>query len=249
MEVNMEMAYDKAKSGKRFLGSVFAYMTIGLLITASIAALLGFLFSYIWPIADYSNPEASVYYNSYLIVLIVTSIVQVVLSFWIMFGLLKGKNSKIGLVIPFILYAVCMGVLISSFTMFIEWYILAITFGITCLCFGSMALIGWFAKGNMNRIGIVAIGLLFGSALIGLFNFFFYFWFPAAYNILYLIVSGVTFVAMMLITMWDMWSIKKYIEAGMTNTNIALFCAFNLYVDFIYLFIRILYFIMIARSN
>jgi FtsH-binding integral membrane protein len=247
MDTNMDMAYQRDKSGKRFLGAVFGYMAIGLLITAGIAALLGFLFSVIWPITDYSNPEASTYYTSYMVVLIVASVVQLGLSFWIMFGVFRSKT--MGIVIPFILYAVCMGVLISSFTMFIEWYILAITFGITCLCFGSMALIGWLAKGNMNRIAIVAIGLLFGGLMIGLFNWIFWLISPAVYNILYLIVSGVTFAAMMLITMIDMWSIKKYIEAGNTSRNLALFCAFNLYVDFIYLFIRILYFILIATRN
>lgn len=248
MDSNMDLAYEKSKSGSRFLGAVFGYMAIGLLITAVVAALMGFLFSKVWPIQDYSNPEASVYYWSYMWVLIGSAIVQVGLSFWIMFGVFRKGKSKV-MFVPFILYALTMGVLISSFTMFVEWYILAITFGITCLCFGSMALIGWLAKGNMNRVGIVAIGLLFGAALIGLFNWILWFISPATFTIMYTIISFVTFGAMMLITMWDMWSIKKMIEAGQTSTNLALYCAFNLYVDFIYLFIRILYFVLIATNR
>ncbi len=241
---DQELVFEQKQTGHKFLGVVFFYMFIGLFITAGVSALLGLLFSNVWPITDYSNPEINTYYWSYMWVLIGASIAQIVLVIWISFAVLKSNKN---MWIPYVLYSICMGVLISSFTIFIPFYILAISFGLTCLCFGSMALLGYFAKGNLNNIALVAIGLFVGAAFIGLFNLFFFIWFPAAYDIIYLIISFATFGAMMLITMYDVWKIKKFTERGETSNNIALYCAFNLYVDFIYIFVRIVYFVMIAK--
>lgn len=242
--ISNEMVYPQKEVGHKFLGIVFFYMFIGLLITAGIATILGLLFTNIWPITDYSNPEAGTYFWSYMGVLIGASVAQIILVIWISVSVFKSKKN---LWIPYTLYSICMGVLISSFAIFVPFYILAISFGLTCLCFGAMALLGYFAKGNLNNIGLVACGILIGAMLLGLFNLIFFFVFPAAYNIIYLIISIATFGAMMLITMYDVWKIKKFIERGEMTNNIAMFCAFNLYVDFIYLFIRIVYVVMMTR--
>jgi len=47
----------------------------------------------------------------------------------------------------------------------------------------------------------------------------------------------------MLITIFDVWRVKKIAQRGEQTNNVALFCAFNLYVDFIYIFIRVLSFV------
>ena len=107
-----------------------------------------------------------------------------------------------------------------------------------------MFLISYLSKGSLNFLGVIGIGLLIGAALIGLVGWIFILTgFLGAYMHLYWIVSFISFAAIMFITIWDMWRIKKIAEAGEMNDNLALFCAFTLYVDFIYLFLRVLRFV------
>ena len=66
---------------------------------------------------------------------------------------------------------------------------------------------------------------------------------------IYWIVSFALFAAMMFITIFDIWNIKKICEKGEMSTNLELYCAFTLYVDFIYILIRVLYFLIIIFGN
>jgi FtsH-binding integral membrane protein len=41
----------------------------------------------------------------------------------------------------------------------------------------------------------------------------------------------------------------KSVEKGGANQNLALYCAFNMYSDFIVIFVRILYILLIAKNR
>lgn len=144
--------------------------------------------------------------------------------------------------IPFVLYSLVMGVFISSFTMFVPIAVIAISFGITSIVFGILALIGLTSKKDLSFLGLVALGIFFGAILVSLFNVIWSLFLPG-FQPLYWVVSFAIFGAMMLITIFDVWRVKKIAQRGEQTTNVALFCAFNLYVDFIYIFIRILGFV------
>ena len=94
----------------------------------------------------------------------------------------------------------------------------------------------------------IGIGFFLGAGILSLIGFVLALTGAlGAYMHLYWIISLLAFAAMMFITIWDMWRIKQIAEQGAMNDNLALYCAFNLYVDFIYILIRILS--LLARNR
>lgn len=141
--------------------------------------------------------------------------------------------------IPFVLYAIVMGVFISGFTMFVPFYLIAISFGLTCFTFGIMFVIGWFTKRDLSILGMIGFGMMIGILFIGLFNVIWMLFFPG-FEMIYWVISYGMFAAMLLITIFDINRVKRIADSGEQSNKTAILCAFNLYVDFIYIFIRIL---------
>ena len=77
------------------------------------------------------------------------------------------------------------------------------------------------------------MGLLIGSIFLSLIN-----WFIGSDQLGW-IVTFASFGAIMLITAFDVWRIRRISESGQASKNLALYCAFNIYIDFIYMFMRI----------
>lgn len=229
-------------SGTRVLSlaKVFGYMFIGLLITAVVAFAAGFGFAQ-WLLA---SPEAAA--NGLLVVMGISGVALVIMSFVVSFSMRKGKVSHIAT--PMVIYAILMGVLLSSFTIFIEWYTLALAFGITALMFGIMTLIASVSK-NLSGVGIVGMSLFMGCIILSLVNVIFMLVLPQVWTWIYWVVTFGTFIAMILITLWDIWRIDQIAKSGEMTTNLALFCAFTLYVDFIYIFIRVLSVIVALKDR
>lgn len=217
------------------LAKIFGYMFIGLLITTVVAFGLGAALTY-GVIKD--SPEVA---NRLTPLMICASIVQLILTIMIPFVCFKNNRAilPIGLV-----YCVTMGVMLSSFVIYIDWRILALAFAGCTLTFGIMALIATFTKGNLYPLAIIGLSLLFGAGLLVLFNWVFILFFPVLYSPFYWVVEGIMFVAIMVITMYDIWNINKIAESGAMTKDLELFCAFNLYVDFINIFIRMVLFLL-----
>ncbi len=240
-----------SKSKMSLLSKTFLYLFIGIMYTAILAIVLGLVFTY--GIFGTVNTDA-IYNDAYNIVninpdwmmglvvtMIISSIALIITS--IVVNVAAFKNSK-RLKVPMLIYCTLMGVLLSSFVVLLPWQVLGISFLITSLAFGVMAAIGALSKGNLSILGVVGSGLFFGALIISLFGFLFMFiGGMGAYMTIYWIVSFATFGGMMLITIFDIWNVKKMSEAGQNSENLALYCAFNLYVDFIYILVRILYFV------
>lgn len=238
-------AYQKKStivSGTRVLSlaKVFGYMFIGLLITAVIAFAAGFGFTF-WMQNDLETAS-----NGLIVIMGISGIALVIMSFVVNFSARKGKVTSSA--IPMIIYCLLMGVLLSTFTIFIEWYTLALAFGITALIFGIMTLVASVSK-NLSGVGIIGVSMFFGLMILSLVNVIFMLILPQVWTWMYWIITFGTFIAMMLITLWDIWRVDQIAKAGEMTTNIALYCAFTLYVDFIYIFIRILYFIIALKDR
>ncbi len=240
---------ENKQSRNLLIGKVYGYMFFGLLLTAIIAIGVGILFN-IWIFGtidtskiDYSDPATTISapgVMTLLVMLVVSGIALIVMSFVIHIVYFKNKHS---LMVPAIIYCSLMGLLLSELIIFVPWQVLGITFAITAGIFGIMYLIATFSKGNLSALGIVGFGFLLGSGLIALVG-----WIlmltgalgSQAAVTLYWVVSLLSFAAIMFITIWDMWRIKKIAEQGEMSDNLVLYCAFNLYVDFIYMFLRVL---------
>jgi FtsH-binding integral membrane protein len=226
-------------AGSFSLVKIFGYMFIGLLISAVVAFILGAIFGHFLVL----DPENTA--NTLFIVMVVSSIVTLILAIVIPFMLRKAN--VIYLIVPMVLYAITIGIMLSSFTIFVDWWLLAGAFLITTLIFGLMSLISFFAK-KMNGVLLVGIALILGSSLISLFNIIMMFVFPEAFQTIYWIISLAVFAGMMLITMYDIFRIKQIAMSGNMSTNLSLYCAFTLYVDFIYIFMRVLLIILQSKK-
>ncbi len=209
-------------TGSKFVGTVFAYAAIGFLVTAAIALLTGYLFTSLIPVDIASN--------TYLGLIIGASLMQLILILWITLWVFRRGGN---LIVPFALYTITMGILLSTLTLTMDWYLIGMTFGLTCLVFGMMAAVGYFSKVNLSGLLIVGMGLLIGSIFLSLIN-----WFIGSDSLGW-IVTFASFGAIMLITAFDVWRLKRISESGQTSKNIALYCAFTIYIDFIYMFMRI----------
>lgn len=226
-----------SKSSDRTLvnfARVFLYMFILIAITGGVAFGLGYVIATSYAKAIEGGGDTTAILNTYLGLIIGSSIALFIMVLVINFVFIRGKHS---VVVPSIIYAVLVGVLISSFTIWMDWVIIGTAFAITAGIFAIMALIAYFTKGNMSPLLMMGLGLIIGVVPLILINLF------LGSTMVSWIVSFVIFAAIMFITMFDIWRIKKIAEQGYMNKNLSYYCAFVMYVDFINIFIRILYFL------
>lgn len=246
----MENTYKQrltVSSGNKFIAKTFLYMFLELIITAVSAIGFGLLFDNIWHISDKSHSTSSPYFTAYIIILIVSLVAMIGVSIWFSVSAVKGNKN---LVIPFTVYALLMGVFGSSFVMFIDPVSIGIAFGVSCLAFGIMAALGAIIKKDINFLAIVVMGLFLGAGMLALTNLIF--WLCGLRYLvtsMYLLIEGIVFAAVMIITMIDVYNIKKIAERGDVYENVALFSAFSLYIDFINIFLRVLLVVVRIRGN
>lgn len=246
-KVGYNTSYGEANSkinvkSSSFLGKVYGYMSIALLITFAVAFGLSFAMSFVFS-GGVSEAVQETVAIGMIIGLIVSAVGLLVLSFVINIMGATGHN----IAVPGVLYSIFMGGLLS-FTFFAittEYenggMLIASAFLITGLVLLVMNLISKAFK-NMHWLAVVALGLLSGALLLGalaviLFLFFSYLGFLIW---IVLAVDVIFFVAMMLLILYDVWRIQRIASKGIENKNLALFCSFMLYTDFIYIFLKIL---------
>ena len=224
------------------LAKVFLYMFVGLFITAVVAFGVGAFVYYRFNVD--ANPEAVL--TPYFAILIASAIGLFIDMLVINFVTLRGRHS---ILVPGIIYTVLVGVLFSMLTIVVDWRIIGLAFGITALVFLLMSAISFLTKGNMSGILVVIIGLAIGAGILSLFNWIFALATGTVVTSLYWIVEFAIFALVMFVAIFDLWRIKKIAENGAMSNNLALYCAFVIYTDFINVFIRILYFLIIIFAN
>lgn len=223
---------------RSLLSKTFLYMFGFLMITVVVCLGISLIFQNV-------GMASEALARAYTIMLITASVTQIVLTIVIVFTSLRPGKAK---VIPIVLYAICMGVLISSFSLFLEWYTMTATFGIAALSFGAMALIGATSK-RASGMGMVGFGLLFGVLMVSLFNIIFVLLLPGVWVIQNIITSIILVIAIMLITAYDVYNIKQISMRCQADNNLALYLAFNLYLDFIIILIHLLRLVVIFSSS
>ena len=221
------------------IARVFGYLGVALLITAGIAFGLSVLFYNVLGSGEDVLEGAII---TYIVIMVLAGAGVIVSSILVNFVAARGRMP---VVIPGLIYVTCMGTLLSAFTIVLDWRVLGLAFGITAGTFLLMSLIALISKGRMNGLAVVGLGLLVGSLFLGFINWWMAYILPDVWTWLMWVITFVTFGAMLLITIFDIWRIKQIADKGAMTTNVELYCAFDLYVDFIYIFIRIVYFLLI----
>jgi FtsH-binding integral membrane protein len=124
---------------------------------------------------------------------------------------------------------------------------IAKTFFITASTFGAMSLYGYSTKKDLTSLGSFAYMGLIGLVLASLINIFLR---SAALDFA---VSFIGVGVFTILTAWDTQKLKSIYYAMNGNTaragNIAVYGALTLYLDFINLFIMLLHFFGIRRSD
>jgi len=222
-------------SGSKFIGATFLYMALGLLVTFGVIGLLGAMLSIF---------KSEIATDTYIYIFIAALILYIPVMIWVHFS--AARNGKT--VGPaFFTYSIVMGALISPAVLFLDFGLVAVSFGTTCLAFAVMALIAWTSKKSLSNLAIIGMGLLFGGLILSIFNLIMYF--IIGFQPLYWLVSFLFFFAIILLTIFDLKRVKEIAMSGVATKNMAMLCALNLYVDFIYIFLRVLRIVAIIAGN
>ena len=229
-----------ATSGSKFIGATFLYLTLALLVTFSVVGALGAVFRF----AIYNGSEES--FQTFIYIFFAALILYLPVMIWVHIAA-RRNGRTIGP--AFFTYSIVMGALIAPVCVLFDFWTILIALGTTVLAFAVMALIAWTSKRNLSSLAVIGFGLLIGALLLSLFNVILYLVNPAAYSYLYALVSVLFFVAIILLTIFDLKNVKEIAMNGGAERNVAFMCALNLYVDFIYIFIRILRIIAIIMGN
>ncbi len=216
------------------MAKIFLYMFLLLLISAGVSLLVGYGF-YSWSLVNYSAA------NGWMIgVLVVSAIAQLILCFMINRSVRRGSAMRTNTLA--IVYSIVMGLMLSSFTAWMDWEVLGITFGFTAIIFLLMAGISAIGRGRFERgVGTCAMGLVVGGliiAMVAMFIALFGSW--EAYYTTYTIVIAILFVAMMLISLVDINRVKRIVNNGNASGSMSFYLAFILYTDYICVFIYLL---------
>lgn len=245
-------AFDEAGKAKtKFMAAVFGYLFIGLLITSAVALGVGFLFAKLYWTGEVVGGAHVISEQGTMVLfgLMIGSFVLLLID-QVAMSITAFKSGK-GLWIWYVLYAVIMGVFFSTLLVAgIDFATMGEALGITAVCFLVMFLVGYFSPANLSAFGLIGLGLLIGVLLVSLF---FGIWFliaPGSFYIWNLVSSLIIVFAMMLFIGFDANNMKKIVErGGAISNNVAMYCAMNLYVDFITMFIRVLWLIMAFKDR
>ncbi len=124
---------------------------------------------------------------------------------------------------------------------------ISMSFLISAGSFLLMGLIGALTKKNLSIIYPLLSALLMGCLIISLVNVF------IGSSIVYWITDFVILGVILVVSAVDINRVKKLAQAKALDDNqnsLAVYCAFNLYVDFINIFIRVLmYVFLFARRD
>lgn len=239
---SLAFSQDTGKVKTKFLALIFLYLALGVFVTLGV----GLLYSYIlWSSFEAgSNEMAIAYMATFAISGIGIFVMMIINSVYI------SKTNKAPWV-GFLIFAVLYGLLFSGvlLTGVITFYTLMEALGITTGLFLIMFLLGYFPKINWNPIAFIALTMLIGVLLVSMFFGIWYLISPSTFMLLDFIISIIFIIAVTLIVGVDANRAAKIAATGMANNNLALFMAYNFYVDFIGIFIRVLLLLAASRNN
>ena len=204
---------------------MFMWMFIGLMIT--------FLTGY------YVSTNPNMLYNIfatklYWVIFIAELITVVVLSARIM------KMSKNGAILGFLLYSFITGLTFSSIFVLFKMSSIMFVFLITAVLFLVFALIGYFTKMDLTKLGSILFMGLLGIILASLLNLIFK---SESFDLVLIILGIIIFMGYIA---YDINKVKR-LEGMIDEDKLAIIGALDLYLDFLSLFIRLLQ--IFGKSN
>lgn len=202
----------------KIFSKIFFWMFIGLAIT--------------FGVGYYVSINENMLYNvfsSYYIFLIIAEIVVVI---WLSAKIRKMKPTTAKIL--FCLYSFITGLTFSSIFVVYQMTSIMTVFGITALIFLIFALIGYYTKIDLTKLGVYLFMALLGVIICSLINIFVG---SATFDLGLTIVCLIIFIAYIA---YDIQIIKRNLYQITEEDNLAIYGALQLYLDFINIFLRLL---------
>ena len=195
---------------------IYGWLCIGLLIS--------FITGY------YVSTKQNMVYNlanGYLIL----ALVEIGVCIWLSAGIRKMQTMTAKIL--YCLYAFLTGLTLSFLFVYFKLDSIVYVFGITSIVFAIMAIFGHFSKKDITGIGPILSMAVFGIIIASFINLFVG---SATFDL------GITIVGIIIFTIYIAFDIQrvKYIANSLEEDKAAIICAFQLYLDFINLFIKLL---------
>ena len=224
-------------NSSKFIGATFLYLTLALVITFAVSGALGAI------LRAALKDESLGSFETFGTIFLIALIAYIPVMIWVHIAACR-QGKTVGP--AFFTYSIVMGALLSPVFILDIWTII-ISLGSTCLAFAVMALIAWTTKKNLSGLAIFGMSLLIGAFVLSIFNLIISL--ITGFVVLQWLVSFLFFFAILILTIVDLNHVKKIAQSGMGTKNLAIWCALNLYVDFIYIFIRILAIVASIRNK
>lgn len=221
------MFYSMTRSIASFMHKVYAWMSLGLTITAITSYFV------------YCNPVIlnAIVLNKFVFFALL--IAQIGLVFYVSSAFQKLNYATSAFL--FSLYAFLFGLTLSVIFAVYQLGSIYQVFGITVAMFGFMAFYGYYTKSDLTSFGKIMFMGLIGLIIAGLVNMFLH------NSKLDYIISFFGVLIFTGLTAYDVQRIKELgnslLERGEEERKIALVCALTLYLDFINLFLYLLNFL------
>ena len=202
----------------KLFSKVFMWMFIGLAITFGIG----------YYVSLNSNMLYNIFSKYYFLFVIAELVVVIFLSARI--RKIKPTTAKI----LFCAYSFLTGLTFSSIFVIYKLTSIIYVFGITALLFLVFALIGYFTKIDLSKIGVYLFMALIGVIICSIINMFVR---SEGFDLGITIVCLLVFIAYIA---YDMQVIKRNLYLIPEEDNLAIYGALQLYLDFINIFLRLL---------
>ena len=202
----------------KLFAKVFMWMFVGLAIT----------FGTGYYVSINQNMLFNVF-GSYYWILVIAEIVVVI---WLSARIKKMKPMTAKIL--FCLYSFLTGLTFSSIFVVYQITSIVYVFGITALIFLIFALIGYFTKIDLTKIGIYLFMALLGVIICSIINMFIG---NSTFDLGLTIICLIIFI---IYIAYDVQIIKRNLYMITEEDNLAIYGALQLYLDFINIFLRLL---------
>ena len=159
-------------------------------------------------------------------------VIELVIAF--IMGLRIKKMQKITAMICYLISCITTGITFSVLFLTYEMFSLMSIFVITSLIFAVLALYGKNTNKDLSKMGVILLVSLLVTFVGSILNFFIF-----KSSAFYTIVTAISALIFAMYIAYDIHTVKL-LANELDEDKLAIFGAFNLYLDFINLFVRLL---------
>ena len=218
-DFNNELIIDTDSQNKIF-GKTFFWMFLGLLGTAIISA-----YTY------YSGLCFNLISDGYWGGILILELLVVIL-----FSLFFRKLSPVAVGILYFAYSMINGITLSTIFAIFELNSIIYLFIISSLIFAVLGFIGYKTNKDLSKFGTYLMVFLIAGLILSIINLFF-----VKSTGFDLLLDWVILLVFFGVTVYDINKIKELqVDPSLNSDKIHIYCAMQLYLDFINIFIRIL---------